>query len=215
MFDNKRTLIVVYKDEILLNQMKKLIETNDDKEDEIVGTKDKSINVVSWDEKRWLEEKKKGTVTDKVLFIGSIKDTDKLIPVIDVKFEEYGMKYGWAGNQAIINANIEKLSDKKDYQNFLNVINSLQIPENIKNANRIDDALLNRESMSDQKKAQNVKEFFNIGFKKVQYMIKNAGIDITVFAKDFFKDKKMVEQQILFYGIIKFYYDHLEEFIKA
>ena len=40
MFSNKKTLIVVYKDELLMNQLKKLIETNDDKEDAVIGTKD-------------------------------------------------------------------------------------------------------------------------------------------------------------------------------
>lgn len=49
------TLIVVYKDEMLANQLKKLVETKDDIEGgKIVGTKDMSINIVSWTEKVWL-----------------------------------------------------------------------------------------------------------------------------------------------------------------
>ena len=48
MFETKKTLIVVYKDELLMNQLKKMIETHDDAEDGIVGTADDSINVVSW-----------------------------------------------------------------------------------------------------------------------------------------------------------------------
>lgn len=47
-----KTLIVVYKDEMLMNQLKKLVETNDDSESgDIVGTTDDSINIVSWTEK--------------------------------------------------------------------------------------------------------------------------------------------------------------------
>lgn len=77
-----KTLIVVYKDEMLMNQLKKLVETNDDSESgDIVGTTDDSINIVSWTEKVWLGNKKAGNIKDKVLFLGEIKGTDKLIPV--------------------------------------------------------------------------------------------------------------------------------------
>ena len=77
-----KTLIVVYKDEMLMNQLKKLAETNDDSESgDIVSTTDDSINIVSWTEKVWLGNKKAGNIKDKVLFLGEIKGTDKLIPV--------------------------------------------------------------------------------------------------------------------------------------
>ena len=82
MFGMPKTLIVVYKDEMLMNQLEKLVETNDDSESgDIVGTTDDSINIVSWTEKVWLGNKKAGNIKDKVLFLGEIKGTDKLIPV--------------------------------------------------------------------------------------------------------------------------------------
>ena len=62
MFETKKTLIVVYKDELLMNQLKKMVETHDDSEDQIVGTRDDSINVVSWTEKVWLGNKKAGNI---------------------------------------------------------------------------------------------------------------------------------------------------------
>lgn len=73
MFIEPKTLIVVYKDELILNQLKKLVETNDDDKETgmIVGTEDGSITIVAWDEKMWLSQKKAGTVEDKVLFIGT------------------------------------------------------------------------------------------------------------------------------------------------
>lgn len=43
-----KTLVVVYKDEMLVNQLKKLVETNDDAEGEqIVGTRDDSISAAA------------------------------------------------------------------------------------------------------------------------------------------------------------------------
>lgn len=58
MFETKKTLIVVYKDELLMNQLKKMVETRDDSEEGVVGTRDDSINIVSWTEKVWLGNKK-------------------------------------------------------------------------------------------------------------------------------------------------------------
>lgn len=97
MFYDTKSLIVVYKDEMLLNQVKKLVETNDGRDDgeNLTSTKDDSINIISWNEKTWLDQKKTGNITNKVLFLGSIKGTDKLIPVIDEMFCEYGVHYGW------------------------------------------------------------------------------------------------------------------------
>ncbi|MBQ8984115.1 MAG: hypothetical protein IJ079_11080 [Lachnospiraceae bacterium] len=67
-----------------MNQLKKMVETHDDSENGVVGTKDDSINIVSWTEKVWLGNKKAGNIQGKILFLGEIKGTDKLIPVIDV-----------------------------------------------------------------------------------------------------------------------------------
>lgn len=42
MFYEPQTLIIVYKDEMLANQMKKMIETKDDTEDSVTGTRDRT-----------------------------------------------------------------------------------------------------------------------------------------------------------------------------
>ena len=132
MFDTKKTLIVVYKDELLMNQLKKLVETKDDNEDGIVGTKDDSINIVAWDEKVWLANKKSGNIKGKILFLGDIKDIDKLIPVLDLQIDEYGVKFGWAGNQAVLYTDINALKARSDYDEFLNKLSSLPVPEFLK-----------------------------------------------------------------------------------
>ena len=51
MFETKKTLIVVYKDELLVNQLKKMVEAHDDNKLSVIGTRDDSINIVSWAEK--------------------------------------------------------------------------------------------------------------------------------------------------------------------
>ena len=134
--NSAKTLIVVYKDEMLANQIKKLVETNDDSETGgLVGTRDNSVKIVSWNEKTWLANKKAGNIDSKVLFLGNIKGVDKLIPVIDVKFDNFGVKYGWAGKQAVVYVDEKVLSDSENYSNFLSAIADLPIPESIKTAN--------------------------------------------------------------------------------
>lgn len=108
-----------------------MVETHDDSE-RVVGIKDDSINVVSWTEKGWLENKKAGNIQGKILFLGDIKGTDKLIPVLDVKFNDCGVKYGWAGNQTVLFADTKSLTDRKSYDEFLSKLDKLPVPEFLK-----------------------------------------------------------------------------------
>ena len=152
MFNTKQTLIVVYKDELLMNQLRKLIETQDDKDGEVIGTRDDSINVVSWNEKVWLGNKKAGNIQGKILFLGDIKGTDKLIPVLDVKFDECGVKYGWAGNQAVLYIEPKALMERKNYDEFVKKLSEMPVPEFLKSEENIESGLendLNAETIED------------------------------------------------------------------
>lgn len=131
-FETKKTLIVVYKDELLMNQLKKMVETHDDDAQGIIGTRDDSINIVSWTEKVWLGNKKAGNIQGKILFLGDIKGTDKLIPVIDVKFDECGVKFGWAGNQAVVYVDPKALTTREDYDVLLERLSGLPVPSFLK-----------------------------------------------------------------------------------
>ena len=91
------TLIVAYKDELLVNQLKKLVDEKNKKNEE-----GPQIKIVAWTEKVWKDQKKTGTIANKVLFLGSIEGVKDLTPIIDVKFDKHGVKYGWAGSQAVL-----------------------------------------------------------------------------------------------------------------
>ena len=191
MFTETQTLIVVYKDELVFNQLKKLVETNDDKEGEIVGTEDGSVKIVSWTEKVWLDHKKAGTIDSKVLLIGKIKGVDKLEPVIDVKFDKWGIKYGWAGKLALIQ--VDEWAIKKDeYQQFLEDFKEKNLP---------------------QKKKENIplKVAKKGGIALLSGLIGLGGS----FLVDFFKDKSKLRQQLFLYGIQNLYENDLETFMKS
>ena len=129
------TLIVVYKDELVVNQLKKLVETRDDgSEKSIVGVRDGSVQIVAWTEEVWLDQKKSGNITAKVLFLGDIKGIDNLVPVIDVKFNQHGVKYGWAGNQAVLIARPKDIRTRDEYAAFIAELERLPAPASVKEA---------------------------------------------------------------------------------
>ena len=230
MFEIKKTLIVVYKDELLVNQLKKMVETHDDNEDDVIGTRDDSINVVSWGEKVWLENKKAGNIQGKILFLGDIKGTDKLIPVLDVKFDECGVKYGWAGNQAVLFADPKLLADRKAYDEFLERLSELPVPEFLKtmkenvvnigtdpelegsSENEDSDYSVDKSTDEKPKKANIFKaaqKVLNGGAEAVGKM----GNQVVVKSEELFRNKNLMKRQMLFYGVIHLYNDGLEEFM--
>lgn len=223
MFGMPKTLIVVYKDEMLMNQLKKLVETNDASESgDIVGTTDDSINIVSWTEKVWIGNKKAGNIKDKVLFLGEIKGTDKLIPVIDVVFDDCGVKFGWAGNQAILYSEIKALNDRDAYISFLGKLAKLPIPEMIKkpqnikiDAQNVEKNEISTESV-EEKETKKGSAFLRKAKKALATgaeTVGKAGSIVVDKASDVFRNRNAVKRQQLFYGIVNFYNNGLEQFM--
>lgn len=195
-YGEPQTLIVVYKDEMIVNQLKKMVETKDDtNESNIIGTTDGSIRIVSWGEKVWLDQKKAGNVSNKVLFIGDIKGTEKLVPIIDIQFEEYGVKYGWAGNQAVVSVEPKAVKEKTVYEEFLSKVSAMPVPEIVKKNHYID---------FNKKEDEN---FFKNAFSFVKKAAKEVG--------SVFTDSADIRRQMLFYGVINLYNNHLERFVNS
>lgn len=221
MFETKKTLIVVYKDELLMNQLKKMIETNDDAEDAVIGTKDDSINIVSWTEKVWLGNKKAGNIQGKILFLGDIKGTDKLIPVLDVKFDYRGVKYGWAGNQAALYVELEELTNREIYDEFLKKMSELPIPSFLKTMN--EDVVENtgEDSVAEIVKQEGVDDKKNPAFLNAKKKVLESGVDVfekigknvAVKSEEIFRSKSLMKRQMLFYGVVHFYWNGLENFM--
>lgn len=124
MFEEPKTIIVVSKDEMAINQFKKMVESDKEKFD--------GVKVVTWTEKVWMVNKKAGNIESKIVFLGNVKGTDKLIPVLDEKYSEHGVKYGWAGNQAVIYADMKVLEKQENYDAFYEELEALPVPEMLK-----------------------------------------------------------------------------------
>jgi len=209
MFNEPKPLLVVYKekDEMILNQLKKLVDTKDDgDEGAIVGTEDGTVKIVSWDEKLWLQNKKAGNtgdLADKILFIGDIKGTEKLAPVVSVKFDKFGVSYGFAGNQALLMIDTKKLSKREDYEAFL-----AELTETT-------DLAIGKQDKKN--KPGEKKQWLKLGVVATLTAAVPVlgGIASGVIYKDLFDDAKLVRSQMLIYGITKLYINDLDDFMKA
>ncbi len=213
----KEGLIVVYKDELLLNELKKLVETRDDEEDATVGTRDDSIRIVGWDEKVWLENKKAGNIMNKVLFLGdNIKGVDKLIPVLDLQFDDSGVKFGWAGSQAVLYIDPKALTEREDYDAFLKKLSAYPIPDSLKGSNsRSEEDVVKKEKDHGEREsrkgpvAKSAKKVLTASAEKIE----KVGGQLAEKSEEMFRNKALMKRQMLFYGVIKMYEEKLEQFM--
>ena len=211
MFEEKKTLIVVYTDELIMNQFRKFVETADDTEDEVVGTKDDSLNIIAWDEDVWATNKKAGNIKGKVLFLGSVKGTKELLPVVDTKFDEYGVKFGWAGTQAILAENTDELRQREKYDEFLKVLSDMPIPEDLKvDVNETEEI---EETVEEKEETTDSNSKFDKFLKTAKKGLKKAEDVASVKSEEVLRNKKMMRRQMLYYGLYKVYYEYLEEFM--
>ena len=183
----KRNLAFVTKDELLFQQLKKLVETDDDESEEVViGTKDGTVRLVRWEEEKWLYRSKTDTVDTKVIVIGDSRGADNGVKLMNVKYDQYGVRYGWVGNCAYVHADLRKIHAKGVYDAFLRELNEMPAPEIIK---------------EDKKLRLNWKT----GLK--------AALVTPILAKDLYDDNYAVKRQMYFFGVIHFYYHGMEAFL--
>ena len=207
MFDEPRRLLVVYKekDEVSLNQLKKLVDSCDDAEgEEIIGTEDGTVKIVSWSEKTWLDNKKAGNtgdLDDKILFLGDIKGVDKLIPTLDVKFKKHGVSYGFSGKQAAIMVDGKSLLNKKNYDAFIEDLKKVCDASSTGDKKHFD--------FSDMK--ENAKKGAKFAAIAVLFGAIGSIAALTTYA---FGDAKTIRNQQLLYGVAELYFNDLDAFMK-
>ena len=186
--DGKRNLAFVTKDELLFQQLKKLVETDDDEAEVVIGTKDGTVRLVRWEEQKWLYRSRTDTVDTKVLVIGDCKGADSGVKLMNAIYDQYGIRYGWIGNCAYVHADLRRIRAKGVYDAFLKEMREMPAPEIIK---------------EDKKLRLNWKT----GLK--------TALATPLMAKDLYDDTVAVKRQMYFFGVIHFYYHGLEEFLES
>ena len=117
---NIKKLIIVCDDNTVgyANYLRQLISANDDEEDVIIGTKDGAIKVSVWLEKHYLDNMSTISSNEHVLFIGENQASKNEISSMNVKFDKYGMKYGWLGKRGMMIVS-EVISQPETYNEFI------------------------------------------------------------------------------------------------
>ena len=131
----KKSLGIVYEKnwEEALNQLRTLIDSKDDTEEEIVGSKDDSIETVQYEASKWLKSESPAKVTSKVLFLGESKATKNWKNVIPLVFSKYGVNIGWKGKHAIIYIS-KSFETGMEYLEFSKELKDLNVSENVQDS---------------------------------------------------------------------------------
>lgn len=93
-----------------------LVSLDDDTEDRVVGTKDGSVAAVVWSEKHYQDNASTVSSDQYILFIGNGKLAKDKRSHMEVKFEHFGMRYGWLGKQG--NLSVGDPVDIEEYDDF-------------------------------------------------------------------------------------------------
>lgn len=102
------------------NYLRQLISVNDDKDGEIVGTEDGTVEAAVWMEKEYIANSATISSKEHVLFVGENKTSKSEISSMDVKFNKFGMKYGWLGKRGmmIVDDSIKKAETYDEFIEF-------------------------------------------------------------------------------------------------
>ena len=85
---------------------------------DLIGSMREGIKATKWDEKTYEANVNNMSSDNYVIFIGDNKITKPMIKNMDVKFDKFGMAYGWLGKRAVmyVHTNIHR---KETYDKFL------------------------------------------------------------------------------------------------
>ena len=121
MFELNITKLIIVCDESTVgyaNYLRQLVSANDDEEDVIIGTKDGAIKVSVWLEKHYLDNMSTISSNEHVLFIGENQASKNEISSMNIKFDKYGMKYGWLGKRGMMLIS-KTIDNPEDYNEFI------------------------------------------------------------------------------------------------
>ena len=115
-----KKLIIVSDDKTLefANYMRQLVSANDDTEEGVIGTPDGAVDAVVWSANKYMENSPTISSNEHILFIGENKISKPEIANMPVKFEKFGMKYGWLGHRAMMIADDTAINEN-NYPDFL------------------------------------------------------------------------------------------------
>lgn len=127
MFENnnkKISLMIVCDDDCMeyANYLMGLVGQNDDKPEQVVGTKDGTVHAGINTIKVYRDNLPQLSSDEHILFIGDFKEAKSIAKSINIKFNRYGMCYGWLGKRAVMYVD-DKSMKIKEYKEFIEFAN--------------------------------------------------------------------------------------------
>ena len=163
-----KKLIIVCdeKTEKYANFLRQLISTNDDNEDEVIGTPDGEVEAVVWLDKEYSANKAKVSSKDHVLFVGDSKVCKAETSTMNVKYSRFGMEFGWLGKRGMMR--VEGSLSKKEYDEFIDYCMSFSGNDEAESVE--EDEIDEEKLLAAKKKAKKINAALGIG---------NAGLAVA------------------------------------
>ena len=117
---NKKKLIIVCdkNTEMHANYLYQLISSSVERE--IIGIEDWKIDAVVWEEKHYISNKPTINIDNYVLFIGENNSSKKEIKTMGVKYNKFGMKFGWRGKHGMLIVNdSEDKAENNEFEEYV------------------------------------------------------------------------------------------------
>ena len=217
MFEKTTKKLIIVTDEKnkpYANYLMALVSAKDDKEGEVVGVVDGSVEAVVWSEKAFADNEPTLSSNAHVLFIGDTKLSKSQRGGFSVKFDDFGLKYGWLGKRAVMYVD-RVIGNVDEYNRFFEFATNYQ--ENFTKA-------IERKTVANTV-AGNEIEMDEKGYKMLQYGGKGkaiatlaAVVAVPVIASKGvvnLKERKNVLQQQWSCLTMLFYLEGLKEFLEG
>ena len=123
----KKTELMIVCDEKTMAYAKYLVQLvgRRDDGDATVGTKDGNVVAAIYTEKQYRDTLAKVISNTHLLFMGRNKTTQEEAKFINLKFNRFGMKYGWQGQRAVMF--VDDSVRKEDYDAFVEYAKKYQL----------------------------------------------------------------------------------------
>ena len=192
----RKTLLIVASkpDAGLSNEILRMIQEEEIKKghDPETGT----LRLVIMNEEQWLLHRHARFPDAHVLFIGPVEFVDWLPKRMDVKFQKYGIRYGWSGRRASLQVNEKSLKSREAYRRFLSELKSVCAMEDIIESPRRPDILQ------------------LMGMLCVALLVPFGSLLVGgKLIKDWYANDRLIKKQQYVYGIFHLYRTHLKEFL--
>lgn len=211
MLGEKTTKLIIVCDEKTseyANYLRQLVSMKDDTSDEIVGVKDGTVEVAVWLEKDYVANMATISSKEHILFVGENKVSKKETPSMSVKFDKFGMKYGWLGKRAMMMVS-DSIKDKETYEQFIEFCRGYE--------QKIDAMSLERVSKYEEKNEteKGVVALMKNKAATLALLVVNPGVFSAVAGINMLKDRKKLRDQQYRALTAILYTDGLTEFLEG